>query len=778
MLLLLRPWLCSACCLPYLCPTHGVKGVGRWRRRALSSSASEMPPKPAHGGHRTYVHRNGGGAAIRFASELEGAAASGFREGEAIEFNSMTHGGWMPAYVDTVYADGKLRLLAQPDRGGARARVLKDRVPPEEHLVRHRGATGSISPLPNAATHGFSVGQHVEYRSKSLGRWIRCIVARVHHDGALDLDREDDHLHTRANPAMVRQFMRTGGGFADPTDRGRPSALSATTMAKVKTVYSRLMATRKDRFPSRWLSQAEILLDQLEDELEAMGVPGGPRHPDLANITDNFIWWLQSNFIDGVPRSEQRRGLSLRCTTLATPQHSLAASGRRDGGVGDGGYGGLRLDPVGPAVARPGEDYETTPGEPGSDRITREQATDRGRPEPAGTAIEISHHPIGVVNGLYARGGGGPRKNGYHGGYPFYTKQLEDGKAVHLFFSDEFTSWFLSRSPSMNPNDLMYVGRLALERDWNRSASHVRYEADSSIALPAPPLGRHLWRCQTRWVLSDQQRPEPIEAWLTLTQRSSSQELDRELAGVRRDLAADLDRSGAGAQETAVERQRRKDRERAAATPGQGQRRAQPDTRPPDQLGQRAPSSFVATPRAQTAAVAAETVRQAAAGEIDDETALIEMLDIRELRTWLDRKGVKYLPSGSKEELKQLAHRHKDRKRPSRPAAVPGTYELPTAYGTMQVEPEPQQDPRPHRRAGGATAAGMAEGLPPTSRKKKIIEMQKEICYQLGLPDTLAPPQACANARAELGMASADASVTVVQNFAEIMARLNLSIYK
>jgi hypothetical protein len=27
-------------------------------------------------------------------------------------------------------------------------------------------------------------------------------------------------------------------------------------------------------------------------------------------------------------------------------------------------------------------------------------------------------------------------------------------------------------------------------------------------------------------------------------------------------------------------------------------------------------------------------------------------------------------------------------------------------------------------------------------------------------------------------MASADASVTVVQNFAEIMARLNLSIYK
>ena len=174
-----------------------------------------MPPKPARGGRRTHVHQSGGGAAIRFASELEGAPARGFRVGEAIEFNSMTHGGWMQAYVDTVYPDGTLRLLAQPDRGGARPRVLKDRVPPEEHRVRHRGAMGSASPLPHAAaTHGFSVGQHVEYQSKSLGKWIRCIVARVHHDGALDLDREDDYLHTRANPALVRQLIRPGGGFA------------------------------------------------------------------------------------------------------------------------------------------------------------------------------------------------------------------------------------------------------------------------------------------------------------------------------------------------------------------------------------------------------------------------------------------------------------------------------------------------------------------------------------------------------------------------------------
>lgn len=32
-----------------------------------------------------------------------------------------------------------------------------------------------------------------------------------------------------------------------------------------------------------------------------------------------------------------------------------------------------------------------------------------------------------------------------------------------------------------------------------------------------------------------------------------------------------------------------------------------------------------------------------AAGEIDDETALIEMLDIAELRTLLDSKGVRFL---------------------------------------------------------------------------------------------------------------------------------------
>eukprot|EP01043_Picozoa_sp_COSAG02_P045456 COSAG02_NODE_4155_length_5706_cov_2.002854_1_plen_375_part_00 len=374
------------------------------------------------------------------------------------------------------------------------------------------------------------------------------------------------------------------------------------------------------------------------------------------------------------------------------------------------------------------------------------------------------------MNGLYARGGGGPRKNGFHAGYPFYTKPLEDGTAVHLFFSDEFKSWFLSRSPSMDPKDMLYVARLALERDWNRSASHVRWEADGSIALPAPPLGRHVWRCQTRGVPSEEQRPEPIEASLTLTQRSLAQGPDRDLAAVRRDLGADLDRSG-GAQETAAERQQRKDRERAAARASSQPPHRQPDARRPGQLEQRAPSSFVATPRAQTAAVAAETVRQAAEGEIDDETALIEVLDIAELRRWLDKKGVKYLASARKDELKRLAHRHKDRMRPSHPAPVP------RGRGTAPVEPEPQQDAL-RRRTRGAAAAGMAEGLPPASRKKKIIEMHKEICHQLGLPDTLGPPQLCEVARSELGMASAHASVTVVQNFAEIMAHLGLSTYK
>ena len=487
------------------------------------------------------MHRSGGGAAIRFRDELEGAPASGFRAGEAIEFNSMSHGGWMQAYVDAVHADGKLRLLAEPDRGGPRSRqaVLRDRVPPEEHLVRHRRAAGSTTPPPRTVHGNFSVGQHVEYRSQSLGSWIHCIVARVHHDGALDLDREDGKLHTRANPTLVRQLIRHGAGApaADPpsrADRGagqrrateqaemdrrrqraraawNPGALPTATIAEAARVCSRLMGTRKDRSASLWLAQAEQMLDQLEAELEAMGVAGGARHPDLADLTDQFISWLQSNFVDGAERSSRRRHLSLRCTTLATPLARLPASAemtggaRGGGGHGGGEYSGLRLDPVGRDAAAAG-DYDSTPvsGESAARASAagmRDLPTDRGRPEPAGTEIEISHHPISVVNGVYSRGGGAGRKAmGFHGGYPFYSKALQDGTAVHLFFSDEFTSWFLSRSPTMDPTDMLYVGRLALEQGWRGGASHVQWEADSSIALPTPPLGRHVWRCQTRWV--------------------------------------------------------------------------------------------------------------------------------------------------------------------------------------------------------------------------------------------------------------------------------------
>jgi hypothetical protein len=51
-----------------------------------------------------------------------------------------------------------------------------------------------------------------------------------------------------------------------------------------------------------------------------------------------------------------------------------------------------------------------------------------------------------------------------------------------------------------------------------------------------------------------------------------------------------------------------------------------------------------------------------------------------------------------------------------------------------------------------------------------------QICHQLGLAETLSPPQLCETARAELGMANA--AVPLVQNFAEIMTHLGLSLYK
>ena len=120
----------------------------------------------------------------------------------------------------------------------------------------------------------------------------------MHHDGALDLDREDGQLHTRANPDLVRRLVRhvAGGAAADPalrTDRGadkrramqrvteqgemdrrrqraraawQGSVLSAKKIAAAKGVFTALMSTRKERSPSRWLGQAEMMLDQLESD--------------------------------------------------------------------------------------------------------------------------------------------------------------------------------------------------------------------------------------------------------------------------------------------------------------------------------------------------------------------------------------------------------------------------------------------------------------------------------------------------------------------------------
>ena len=832
-----------------------------------------MPPKPARDQAqvRSRFSSGGGGAEISFRpqEDLRAAAASGFNAGDAIEYNSMSHGGWMPAYVDTVYADGKLRLLAEPDRGGPRARqtVLKDRVAPEEHLVRHRRPRGSATPQPRDAGGGaFSVGQHVEYLSQSKQTLIRCIVAKVHRDGAVDLDREDGLLHTRADPSLVQAFSRGGGGAGgEPPlrrERGterqralervtqqaeadrlrertaaaaRGGALSAAIIAEAKARCTHLMTTgRKERTAAMRLEQADRLLDLLESEFEALGVVGGPRHPDLANMVDNFISWLQTQYIDGADHRlrDRRRALSRRCTKLATPLDRVPAGARPTaraaggGGGGGGEYGALHLEPDdtgdGAAMASDygGYGYDSTPAgsEAGSSSSSGRRGrgdvpTDRGRPEPSGVEIEISQHPIAVVNGLYQRG------SGYHGGYPFYSKALTDGTAIYLFFSDEYKSWFLSRSPTMDVKDMLYVGRLALEAGWERGASHLQWQANASIALPSPPLGHHPWRCQTRWVLSADQRPEPIEASLLITQRhghsarqphgGGAAAASDGYGGVRRDLTAELDSGmasggggGGGRPETDAERQRRRDRERAATTRPAG--------------GGGATAAFAAggggaggvhvagrsfTPRA----AAAETVRQAAEGMIDDETALIELLEAEDLRRMLDGNRVGYSPTATKAELKRLAHDHRQKQRRQQGHMPAGTAGAATgamagprhrpapARPAPAPAPAPAPSPAPRRRVpladdgrrggvggGGGGGGVVAEGLPP-ARPKKIVEMQSEICHHLGIHDGLdmTPLQLCSIARAELGMPlQAAAGRPLVENIAEIMAGLGLPTTK
>ena len=132
----------------------------------------------------------------------------GFREGMAVEYNSFSRGGWMPAYIGAVHRDGSLRLLAGPASGGPRSRttVLKDRVHPAPHRVRHRRPRAPTIPTRRRGDDRspYSAGQHVQYNSEKRGTWINCIVADVHRDGALTLDREDGLTHERADPARVR----------------------------------------------------------------------------------------------------------------------------------------------------------------------------------------------------------------------------------------------------------------------------------------------------------------------------------------------------------------------------------------------------------------------------------------------------------------------------------------------------------------------------------------------------------------------------------------------
>ena len=154
-----------------------------------------------------------------------------------------------------------------------------------------------------------------------------------------------------------------------------------------------------------------------------------------------------------------------------------------------------------------------------------------------------------------------------------------------------------------------------------------------------------------------------------------------------------------------------------------------------------------------------------------------------ELRRMLDSKGVAYSPHAGGAELKRLAAKSLS-PRPKMPAprqqtggggeprsrfapapapnsavhtarfrgaANPGAADAFTPRpavdrrprqqpgeqrGAVPVEPEPSPSPSPGRRramgGGGGGAGAPAEGLPP-ARPKKIVEMQAEICHQLGI---------------------------------------------
>jgi hypothetical protein len=89
----------------------------------------------------------------------------------------------------------------------------KIRIRAEHKALQAPAAGGSGGAQPREAAGGaFTVGQHVEYQSKSKQTLVRSTVVKVHRDGALDLNRED-MLHTRADPSLVQQFSRGEGGL-------------------------------------------------------------------------------------------------------------------------------------------------------------------------------------------------------------------------------------------------------------------------------------------------------------------------------------------------------------------------------------------------------------------------------------------------------------------------------------------------------------------------------------------------------------------------------------
>lgn len=97
------------------------------------------------------------------------------------------------------------------------------------------------------------------------------------------------------------------------------------------------------------------------------------------------------------------------------------------------------------------------------------------------------------------------------------------------------------------------------------------------------------------------------------------------------------------------------------------------------------------------------------------------------------------MPGARKDELKRLAHEHKGTAAPRRDSE---TKQRVTAT----------ERGREAERSGGsggvsaaASSGGVSEGLPPSGGKKKIIEMHKEICHQLGIQDGLnmTPIQLC-----------------------------------